>query len=125
MTQCICRAETEQVTGGLESALHFLMLRLSARWVQVTFSYHAKRRRKKKHNLQQLKTAAVLNISAALTKEAHAGTFFISYLFPLSPRRHVQLLSPVKHLRSFLATGSASRRRLRSTPVTLGFTPAQ
>lgn len=44
MTQYILGAETQIVTGGLEIAVYFLMLRPSVRRVQMTFRYDAKKK---------------------------------------------------------------------------------
>lgn len=88
MTQCICGAETEQVTGGLESALHFLMLRLSARWVQMTFSYHAKRRRKKKTPPAAENRSSSKYICCAYKGSSRWNIFYFLFIpsLPTTPR---------------------------------------
>lgn len=47
MTQCILGAEAQIVTGGLEIAVYFPMLRPSVRRVQMTFRYNAKKKQNK------------------------------------------------------------------------------
>lgn len=112
MTQCICGAASEQVTGGLESALHFLMLTQSAHWVQRHFHIMEKDKKYKK-SLQHLKATALLNISAALTKAAQAGTFFTPNLFPLSLRLPSQAAE--------LLWSCCSNRKCITTPLASSF----